>query len=128
MPNSEDYRKYLEEKFEGQAKNFHAHFENINDKLDEIIEHQKITNGRVAKNEDKIGCLEDWQTEVKAVEAQKGKSFGRILGIASVIIAFGILMVSVFAKMNDTEESVKKIIDDYGMEVHTRGVHVIDTI
>lgn len=37
--------------FEGMAKHINAQFDNVHDKLDEIIEHQKETNGRVTKLE-----------------------------------------------------------------------------
>lgn len=43
MPNSEDYRKYLE-----------SQFEHVNEKLDSIHDHVKQTNGRVSKLEDEL--------------------------------------------------------------------------
>ena len=53
MPDNEDYRKYLDSRFEGLAKVMSAQFINIHDKLDGIEKQTTKTNNRVGKLEDK---------------------------------------------------------------------------
>jgi hypothetical protein len=52
MPNSEDYRKYLEEKFNGFHSLMDAQFIIVNDKLELIHNEAKKTNGRINKLEE----------------------------------------------------------------------------
>ena len=109
MTGNTDYRMYLEEKF-GE----------INTKLDSIDKQVKITNGRVTE-------LEKWRAGCEGSESQKNRSFSKTLQILGFIVAFMMLIVTVFYKMNKTEQTVKNIVDQYGFNMVTRGA-VRDTI
>jgi len=53
MIDNEDYRLYLEEKFEGLISNMHAQFEKVQDTLDIILKQAQKTNDRVTKLEER---------------------------------------------------------------------------
>ena len=57
MPNSTDYRKYLEEKFEGMQKLQHAYFREVHDRFDVIEKQNDKRNGRLDKAETEIKSL-----------------------------------------------------------------------
>jgi hypothetical protein len=40
-------KELINEKFSGLKSLLNAHFENVNDRLDDVIEHQKKSNGRI---------------------------------------------------------------------------------
>ena len=54
MPGSNDYRLYLEEKFEGMQKVQHAYFKEVHDKLDAIQVQTTKSNCRITKIEDDL--------------------------------------------------------------------------
>ena len=54
MPDNEDYRNYLEEKFTGMQKLQHGYFKEVYDKLDTIEAQTTKTNNRVTKIEDDL--------------------------------------------------------------------------
>jgi hypothetical protein len=58
MTQNEDYRRYLEEKFEGLTKHIHAQFSNVQDVLERIEKQTTKTNSRVDKLETKITDIE----------------------------------------------------------------------
>ena len=57
MPDSADYRKYLEEKFAGLQKLQHAYFRELHDRFDGIEKQNEKRNGRIEKAEDGIKGL-----------------------------------------------------------------------
>ena len=54
MPDKEDYRLYLDSKFNGMASHIHSQFINVHDKLDAIEKQTTKTNSRVTKIEDDL--------------------------------------------------------------------------
>jgi len=54
MPDKEDYRNYLEEKFKGLQSAQHGYFNEVHDKLDAIEKQTMKTNNRVTKIEDDL--------------------------------------------------------------------------
>jgi hypothetical protein len=54
MPDSPDYRLYLDARFEGIAKLMNAQFTDVHERLDEIRIQTTKTNGRVTSLEDQV--------------------------------------------------------------------------
>ena len=53
--------KLINTKFEGQEKLTNDRFNHVIEKQEETIAHQKVTNGRVTKLEDRMDCM-NWLT------------------------------------------------------------------
>ena len=109
MPNSTDYRKYLEEKFEGMQKLQHGYFREVHDKLD-VIETQTIkTNNRVTK-------LEDDLTEYRMI-----KKYPKIAILIITITVVGTIFG--FIKITDSQvnTAVEASTDTLRTEIRLNG-------
>jgi hypothetical protein len=63
---------------------------------------------------------------MKGAEIQKGKGFSNTLKIVGTVIAFIAMMLTVIGMNGRTEKRVRDMVDQYGYEMHTRGLN--DTI
>ena len=113
MTQSEDYRLYLEERFDAMEKDMHGQFISVHDTLDRIETHVKETNGRVGK-------LEDWKAYKEGAEKQKSKGFENTLKIIGCIVAFTAMMVSVYFGYQKTRKEVVNMLDRYSYDIQTR--------
>jgi len=72
MKETDDYRLYLKEKFDGIHVLMNARFENVEDKLDGILVEAKRTNSRVTHLEDDVNALNK-KLILHPVECSKAK-------------------------------------------------------
>lgn len=128
MVGSDDYRKYLEEKFEGLGKHMHAQFSNVHDKLDTIEKQTTKTNNRVTKLEEKVDGIEEDLIEYRFFKKYP-KIFIGIIIVAALSVVYG------FLKINNSQNEIKTQVDMINTPVHTqRGIElwpsgvVIDTL
>jgi len=66
-----------------------ARFENINQKIDQVIHLQKIANGRTTKNEENINDLKQWRAESRGhwkAASIIGSIIGAVIGVVSAYI------------------------------------------
>ena len=63
MPDSEDYRKYLEEKFAGMQAAQHGYFREVHDRFDTIDKSNAVRNKRLEKVEGSIEKLKEKESE-----------------------------------------------------------------
>ena len=59
MPDSKDYRLYLDQRFDGLNTLMNAHFINVKDTLDAIKTQTEKTNGRVTEVEDDLKAFKE---------------------------------------------------------------------
>lgn len=62
-----------------------ARFTNLTDKVDQVIDLQKIANGRTTKNENEINELKQWRAESRGhwkAASVIGSAIGALLGFA----------------------------------------------
>lgn len=65
-----------------------ARFTNLTDKVDQVIDLQKIANGRTTKNENEINELKQWRAESRG-HWKASTIIGSIVGfLISVIFAY----------------------------------------
>ena len=147
MPNSLDYRLYLESEFKGLHSLMNAQFETVHERLDKIETQTTRTNGRVTKLEDvvhndlthtKDGCpqgevieeIKNYITKDKAVRESKEKEVvvshsDRVRVLMLIGICASIIMgaVSVFFSYHGKQvaEGVKTEVDMINTPVKTRG-------
>lgn len=141
MTNNPDYRKYLEEKFEGMAKLVNAQFSTVHDRLEAIEKQTTLTNGRVNILEDKvdnvekdllthpINCnqgkkIESIQQKVdrlhdesigkKAIAKNKIMTWENTFKFMGVIIAIGMLLIG-YANLTKQNKSVETKVDNMGI-------------
>lgn len=147
MTASEDYRLYLEEKFEGLNKRLDAQFYNVHDTLDAIREQTTKTNGRVTKLEGEmsevkineishvINCpvspkVETLETNVKELisdkkhrKEQESKSHNKTV---LILMAIGIIVsiaLNIYNGKKQTKHysNLKTEVDMINTPVRTRG-------
>jgi len=148
MTNNEDYRKYLDSRFEGLSKLMSAQFLNVHDKLDAIEKQTTKTNGRVSILEDKesvhyINCpvkSEFEKVNADLAEYRMLKKYPKItIGIIAVTVLIflygGIRMVHNQDQLQIKQDNLKSQMDMVNTPVQTeRGIElwpsgmVIDSI
>jgi len=72
MPDSKDYRLYLEEKFDGLNRHMNAQFETVHDALEEIKVQTTKTNGKVGELEGEVDALHE-KLVLHPIECSKAK-------------------------------------------------------
>jgi len=100
MPRNSDYRELINERFEGITKLFHTHFENVNEKLDEVIKHQKDANARTGK-------LEEWKIEFEGGRKAKKAILTTIWTI--VVIASSLIAIMSFVRGTNNVKELQVI-------------------
>lgn len=123
MPDSEDYRKYLDTRFEGLTKIMSAQFINVHDKLDSIERQTFKTNGRVTELEAKesthvINC--PIATDVKKIneDLEEYRMIKRYPKIVIMIISIFVLTtIYGFYKMIDNQDKFKTSQDNLKTQV-----------
>lgn len=103
MPKSDDYRLYLEEKFEGLHKEIRANDINVHDKLDALISQATKTNGCVVELQenkadkevlDKVSDTVD-VIDKDLAEYRLIKKYPKLVIIIIAIFATGILISAI---------------------------------
>jgi len=133
MPDNEDYRLFLNERFEGLAKVMRAQFINIHDKLDAIEEQTTKTNNRVSKLEEKeathiINCPIAPKVEQLNEDLAEYRMIKKYPKIFIGIIAFSVIMfIYGFAKIIQkqnvfqvTQDELKTQVDMINIPVKNR--------
>ena len=67
----------------------HEQFNNVHNKLNQVIELQKIANGRTSKNEEEIHKIKEWRATSQGhwkAASVIGSAIGAGLGILAAII------------------------------------------
>ena len=123
MPDHEDYRLYLEEKFKGLTQAQHAYFREVHDSLDVIKKETSKTNSRVNGIEDEIECINKDLTEYRFVKRHPNIMI-TIIAVAVIGIVFGLYKTfnSFTGKVNEVEEKITneiRLMD--GVSKETRG-------
>ena len=113
MTQSSDYRKYLDERFNAMERDMHAHFSQTHDTLDRIEGQVKLTNHRVTN-------LEQWKTTVDAVGNYKTKRLSKVLKVASVVVAFVVMIATIYFGYQRTKKDVVNMLDQYSFDMVTR--------
>ena len=104
MPDNEDYRSYLEEKFKGLQSAQHGYFNTVHDKLDAIEKQTTKTNNRVTK-------LEDDLTEYRMIKKYP-KIFIGIVAFSVILFIYG--FAKIIQKQNVfqvTQDGLKTQVD-----------------
>ena len=117
MTESEDYRMYLNSRFDDLTHLMNAQFTAVNDRLDKIETQTTKTNGRVT-------CLELEQAKEKGKDETKSNSFEKWIKIAALVVSIIIAFYTINSKMNRIESKV----DWASSPVNMRGGHINDTI
>jgi len=99
MPDKEDYRQYLEEKFKGLQSAQHRYFNTVHDKLDAIEKQTTKSNNRITKIEDDL-------TEYRMIKKYPKVA---IMVIAIAVIVVILAFRSVIHKQDDLKTQVDMI-------------------
>ena len=134
MTDSNDYRLYLESKFEGLTKHLNAEFINIHNTLDKIEEQTTKTNGRVSELETEmikhpLECAKAREEDL--MEYRMIKKYPKIFVFLFVVL-IGITLYKIFdrdKKIYDAMSTMKwelkmKIDQIDGVSKTTRGGYV----
>ena len=143
MPDSEDYRKYLEEKFAGMQSLQHGYFREVHDRFDTIDKSNAVRNKRLEKVEDSIEELKEKEAEhvvncplvpkvenieIDLIEYRFVKKHPNIMitviAIAVIGVVFGLYKTfnNFASKVNEVEEKITneiRLMD--GVSKETRG-------
>lgn len=101
---NEDIKEILEAQTKAVKAEIKATTDLLGYKLDEVINHQKITNGRVTELEDKSA---NFDTHIN--NTQKAWKHRKIIAFALIILIFGSTLVSTLIVQNiDAKGTIEK--------------------
>ena len=138
MTDKEDYRKYLDTRFEGMSTLISAQFINVHDKLDAIEKQTTATNGRVGVLEGKestryINCpikpefekLNEDLTEYRMLKKYPKLAIGIIAVTVLIFLYGGIRIVHNQDQLQIKQDNLKSQMDMVNTPVNTpRGVEL----
>jgi tetrahydromethanopterin S-methyltransferase subunit G len=122
MPQKDDYRLYLNERFDHLTHLVNAQFTNVNERLDAIEEQTKLTNGRV--NE-----LEKWKDTCEGERTGRDKQLGLWLKIGAFVISITMAYIA-YSNMTTKEnvQILEKKLDWATSPFNPRGLELKDSI
>lgn len=79
MTDSPDYRKYLEERFNGLNTSLNANFITVHDKFDDISKTLEKIEDHTAKTNGRVSNIENWRVHVDEVIKSRGEKSEEIV-------------------------------------------------